>query len=69
MFVEARARVIDEFNSQDDSSPTLMLLSLTAGGVGLNLTAATRVFLLDPVSHAAMNLFFIYVVIYVVARY
>lgn len=55
MSQQARARVIDEFNSQDDSSPTLMLLSLTAGGVGLNLTAATRVFLLDPAWNPAIE--------------
>lgn len=41
--------MIDEFQKDDDFSPTIMLLSLTAGGVGLNLTAANRVFLLDPV--------------------
>ena len=47
----ARATVIEEFNKTGDYSPSIMLLSLTAGGVGLNLTAASRVFLLDPVSH------------------
>ena len=45
----ARATVIEEFNKTGDYSPSIMLLSLTAGGVGLNLTAASRVFLLDPV--------------------
>lgn len=45
----ARATVIEEFNKTSDCSPSIMLLSLTAGGVGLNLTAASRVFLLDPV--------------------
>ncbi|CAF9925794.1 MAG: hypothetical protein GOMPHAMPRED_003970 [Gomphillus americanus] len=30
------------------SSPTVLLLSLRAGGVGLNLTAAKRVFMMDP---------------------
>jgi hypothetical protein len=33
---------------QDDSSCRLFLISLKAGGVGLNLTAAQYVFLLDP---------------------
>jgi superfamily II DNA or RNA helicase len=33
---------------QDDPSCSLFLLSLKAGGVGLNLTAAEYVFLLDP---------------------
>lgn len=42
--------MIEEFNKTSDYSPSIMLLSLTAGGVGLNLTAASRVFLLDPVS-------------------
>ncbi|ESO86899.1 hypothetical protein LOTGIDRAFT_146013 [Lottia gigantea] len=31
-------------------SPTIFLLSLKAGGVGLDLKAASRVFLMDPVS-------------------
>ncbi|XP_048583769.1 helicase-like transcription factor isoform X2 [Nematostella vectensis] len=43
---EARVKVIDRF--RDPDSPKVFLLSLTAGGVGLNLTAATRVFLMDP---------------------
>ena len=46
----ARAQAIERFSDTSLSSPTVFLLSLTAGGVGLNLTAATRVFLLDPVS-------------------
>jgi SNF2 family DNA or RNA helicase len=33
---------------QEEEQPHLFLLSLKAGGVGLNLTAAERVFLLDP---------------------
>ena len=44
-----RAEVIESFNDKSPDSPTVMLLSLKAGGVGLNLTAASRVFLLDPV--------------------
>lgn len=47
-----RAEVIDTFNKSDPDSPTVFLLSLKAGGVGLNLTAACRVFLLDPVSNS-----------------
>ncbi|XP_031557289.1 helicase-like transcription factor, partial [Actinia tenebrosa] len=43
-----RAEVIDAFNKSNPDSPTVFLLSLKAGGVGLNLTAACRVFLLDP---------------------
>jgi hypothetical protein len=33
---------------QDESGPPVMLISLKAGGTGLNLTAADHVFLLDP---------------------
>ena len=50
ILLAARTRVIDEFNQHGDMFPSVMLLSLTAGGVGLNLVAASRVFLLDPVS-------------------
>ena len=45
-----RAQVIHEFQSSAENSPAIMLLSLKAGGVGLNLTAASHVFLMDPVS-------------------
>ena len=45
-----RAQVIQEFQSSAPDSPVVMLLSLRAGGVGLNLTAASRVFLMEPVS-------------------
>jgi SNF2 family DNA or RNA helicase len=41
-----RAGVVAHF--QDEAGPPVMLLSLRAGGVGLNLTAADHVFLLDP---------------------
>jgi len=41
-----RGAVVREF--QDDPALGVMLLSLKAGGVGLNLTAADHVFLLDP---------------------
>jgi SNF2 domain-containing protein/helicase-like protein len=43
---EDRARVVGEF--QSDGGPPVMLLSLKAGGTGLNLTAADHVFLVDP---------------------
>jgi superfamily II DNA or RNA helicase len=33
---------------QDPAGPPVLLISLTAGGVGLNLTAADHVFILDP---------------------
>ena len=41
-----RAEVVDTFQSAE--GPPLMLISLKAGGTGLNLTAADHVFLLDP---------------------
>ncbi|PRP91296.1 ATP-dependent helicase HepA [Enhygromyxa salina] len=41
-----RQTVVDTF--QDPAGPPVMLLSLKAGGTGLNLTAADNVFLLDP---------------------
>jgi len=41
-----RAAVVSEF--QDEAGPPVMLLSLKAGGTGLNLTAADHVFLIDP---------------------
>ncbi|KAJ6669426.1 hypothetical protein lerEdw1_008235 [Lerista edwardsae] len=43
-----RVEAIQQFQSNETGSPTIMLLSLKAGGVGLNLTAASRVFLMDP---------------------
>ena len=44
-----RANSINDFNSREEDTPTIMLLSLNAGGVGLTLTTATKVFLMDPV--------------------
>ena len=41
-----RGRVVDSF--QDPAGPPVLLISLKAGGTGLNLTAADHVFLLDP---------------------
>lgn len=41
-----RESVVNKF--QDPGGPPVMLLSLKAGGVGLNLTAADHVFLCDP---------------------
>ncbi|EMP38013.1 Helicase-like transcription factor [Chelonia mydas] len=43
-----RVQAIQSFQDSQKGSPTIMLLSLKAGGVGLNLTAASRVFLMDP---------------------
>jgi SNF2 family DNA or RNA helicase len=41
-----RAAVVAEF--QSESGPPVMIVSLRAGGTGLNLTAADSVFILDP---------------------
>ena len=41
-----RDEVVRRF--QDDDGPPVMLISLRAGGTGLNLTAADHIFLLDP---------------------
>ena len=41
-----RGGVVAEF--QSESGPPVMLVSLKAGGTGLNLTAADHVFMLDP---------------------
>ncbi len=41
-----RAAVVSQF--QGEGGPPVMLVSLKAGGTGLNLTAADHVFLLDP---------------------
>ena len=41
-----RGEVVRSF--QDESGPPAMLISLKAGGAGLNLTAADHVFLVDP---------------------
>ena len=35
-------------SSTSSSNPTVLLISLRAGGVGLNLTAASNVFMMDP---------------------
>uniref|UniRef100_A0A8C8C939 Helicase-like transcription factor n=1 Tax=Oncorhynchus tshawytscha TaxID=74940 RepID=A0A8C8C939_ONCTS len=48
MSQKRRAQVIQEFQSDAPGSPLIMLLSLKAGGVGINLSAASRVFLMDP---------------------
>ncbi|RVW58001.1 DNA repair protein RAD5B [Vitis vinifera] len=41
-----RERILKEFSETEEK--TVLLMSLKAGGVGLNLTAASNVFLMDP---------------------
>jgi SWI/SNF-related matrix-associated actin-dependent regulator of chromatin subfamily A3 len=43
-----RAEVVRLFQKKTENSPKVLLLSLKAGGVGLNLTAANHLLLLDP---------------------
>ena len=43
-----RSEIVSVFQSRKKDSPKVMLLSLKAGGVGLNLTAANHLLLLDP---------------------
>ncbi|KAL7832447.1 hypothetical protein AOLI_G00299950 [Acnodon oligacanthus] len=45
---KARVKAVSELQDTTPGSPTVMLLSLKAGGVGLNLAAASRVFLMEP---------------------
>ena len=46
MAQKARTAVLEEFRQADKF--TVLLLSLRAGGVGLNLTTAKRVYMMDP---------------------
>jgi len=50
MTSKQRTAAIEAFSDTDVNSPSVFLLSLKAGGVGINLTAACRIYLLDPVS-------------------
>ncbi|XP_042469780.1 DNA repair protein RAD5B-like [Zingiber officinale] len=43
---QRREYILKEFNESKDK--TVLLMSLKAGGVGLNLTAASNVFIMDP---------------------
>ena len=42
-----RNEIVESFNCKENTQLRVMLLSLTAGGVGLNLIGANRMFLLD----------------------
>ena len=46
MSLEDRAKTVDEFNS--DESQFVFLISTRAGGVGLNITSANKVVVVDP---------------------
>ncbi|XP_023338911.1 transcription termination factor 2 isoform X2 [Eurytemora carolleeae] len=45
--ISSRGEIVESFN-KDKFGPQIMLLSLAAGGVGLNLVGANHLFLLDP---------------------
>lgn len=46
MTLKARNKALDTF--RDDPSVTVLLVTLGAGGVGLNLTAGSKVFIMEP---------------------
>ncbi|KAF3442164.1 hypothetical protein FNV43_RR16080 [Rhamnella rubrinervis] len=48
MNAKRRARVIEEFGVTRQDGATILLASLKASGTGINLTAASRVYLLEP---------------------
>lgn len=50
---DERIRAMDAL--KHDPGCEVLLVSLKAGGVGLNLTAAQRVYLLDPYWYALAN--------------
>ncbi|XP_008798352.1 putative SWI/SNF-related matrix-associated actin-dependent regulator of chromatin subfamily A member 3-like 1 isoform X1 [Phoenix dactylifera] len=48
MSAKKRSEVIKEFGKGDPGAPTVLLASLKAAGAGVNLTAASRVYLVEP---------------------
>lgn len=48
MNAKRRAQIIKEFGVPAPDGPTILLASLKASGTGINLTAASRVYLLEP---------------------
>ena len=47
MNLTERSEIQNKFNDEQNEMPLIMLLSLKAGGVGLNIVGASRMFLLD----------------------
>ena len=45
--IKGRNKIVDDFNNLEHMQARVMLLSLGAGGIGLNLAGANRMFLLD----------------------
>ena len=50
--MKKRAKALDDF--QNDPPTTIFLLSMRAAAVGINLTQANRIFLLEPSFNPAM---------------
>lgn len=48
MTAKKRSDVIKEFSQSGPRAPTVLLASLKAAGAGINLTAASRVYLMEP---------------------
>ncbi|XP_010909058.1 putative SWI/SNF-related matrix-associated actin-dependent regulator of chromatin subfamily A member 3-like 1 [Elaeis guineensis] len=48
MSARKRSEVIKEFGNSGPGAPTVLLASLRAAGAGINLTAASRVYLVEP---------------------
>lgn len=48
MRAEEREKAMNSFKTKGPESPTVFLVSLRAAGVGVNLTSASRVYILDP---------------------
>ena len=53
MTMQARAKALKDF--QGDPPTAIFLLSLRAGAVGINLTEANRVFLMEPALNPALE--------------
>lgn len=53
MSMKKRAKALSDF--QKDPPTTIFLLSMRAGAVGINLTQANRVFLLEPCFNPALE--------------
>jgi SWI/SNF-related matrix-associated actin-dependent regulator of chromatin subfamily A3 len=48
MTADKRDKAVSAFMSPGAESPDVLFVSLKAGGVGINLTAASSVYMLDP---------------------
>ncbi len=53
MSMKKRAKALSDF--QQDPPTTIFLLSMRAGAVGINLTQANRVFIMEPCFNPALE--------------